>query len=164
MSSIIVLVARDTGANAFRLNRQRKYLTPAFSHATIQELTPIYFDCAYKVSTNTLRPPICTRLNNTLDQSCLEAIIDASDGDDAVIEAQNWYASIFCIPNPIFSSSGAGFRELTSSTNSVSIASDWLASLTSSVLHRFRSPHVPRGNHKSSEQTSPPGSGNYAKW
>ena len=36
----------------FQLNRQRKSLAPAFSHAAIRKLMPIYYDCAYKVSIN----------------------------------------------------------------------------------------------------------------
>ncbi|KIM65582.1 hypothetical protein SCLCIDRAFT_22490 [Scleroderma citrinum Foug A] len=52
--------------------RQRKSLAPAFSRAAIQKLTPIFYDCAYKT------------------KAAWEAIIDASNGDSAIIDVQNW--------------------------------------------------------------------------
>ncbi|KAG6330483.1 hypothetical protein ID866_8607 [Astraeus odoratus] len=52
--------------------RQRKSLTPAFSHAAIRNLTPIYYNCAYKA------------------KAAWEAIIDAGGGSGAVIEVQKW--------------------------------------------------------------------------
>ncbi|KIM65593.1 hypothetical protein SCLCIDRAFT_1157767 [Scleroderma citrinum Foug A] len=56
--------------------RQRKSLTPAFSHAAIRKLTPIYFDCAYKT------------------KAAWESIIDSGDSDSAIIEVQNWMSHI----------------------------------------------------------------------
>ncbi|KAG6332359.1 hypothetical protein ID866_6731 [Astraeus odoratus] len=50
--------------------RQRKSLTPAFSHAAIRNLTSIYYNCAYKAKAG------------------WEAIIDAGNGSGAVIEVQ----------------------------------------------------------------------------
>ncbi|KIM68469.1 hypothetical protein SCLCIDRAFT_1209280 [Scleroderma citrinum Foug A] len=52
--------------------RQRKSSTPAFSHATIRNITPIFYHSAYKA------------------KAAWESLIDASSGDSAIIEVQNW--------------------------------------------------------------------------
>ncbi|KAG6333221.1 hypothetical protein ID866_5866 [Astraeus odoratus] len=56
--------------------RQRKSLTPAFSHAAIRNITPIFFNSAYKA------------------KAAWESLIDASDGRSAIIEVQNWLDTI----------------------------------------------------------------------
>ncbi|KIM68463.1 hypothetical protein SCLCIDRAFT_1209273 [Scleroderma citrinum Foug A] len=52
--------------------RQRKSLTPAFSHAAIRNITPIFYHSAYKA------------------KAAWESLIDASSDDSAIIEVQNW--------------------------------------------------------------------------
>ncbi|KAI6040734.1 cytochrome P450 [Pisolithus marmoratus] len=52
--------------------RQRKYLAPAFSHTAVRNLTPIYYNSAYKA------------------KAAWECILDSVRGDSAIIEVQNW--------------------------------------------------------------------------
>ncbi|KIM68473.1 hypothetical protein SCLCIDRAFT_1209288 [Scleroderma citrinum Foug A] len=52
--------------------RQRKSLTPAFSHAAIRNITPIFYHSAYKA------------------RAAWESLIDASSGESAIIEVQSW--------------------------------------------------------------------------
>ncbi|KAI6154194.1 cytochrome P450 [Pisolithus tinctorius] len=52
--------------------RQRKSLTPAFSHAAIRKLLPVFYNSAHKV------------------KAAWESSIDANDGHSAVIDAQSW--------------------------------------------------------------------------
>ncbi|KAG6328692.1 hypothetical protein ID866_10397 [Astraeus odoratus] len=52
--------------------RQRKSLTPAFSHAAIRNISHVFFNSAYKT------------------KAAWESLIDESDGSSAIIEVQNW--------------------------------------------------------------------------
>lgn len=52
--------------------RQRKTLSPAFSNAAIRNLIHVFFDSAYKVKT------------------AWDAVISASDSDEAIINVQKW--------------------------------------------------------------------------
>ncbi|KAL4068897.1 cytochrome P450 [Scleroderma yunnanense] len=52
--------------------RQRKSLTPAFSNHAIRNLTPIFYNSAYKM------------------KAVWESLIDVNDGDNAIIEVQTW--------------------------------------------------------------------------
>ncbi|OAX33594.1 cytochrome P450 [Rhizopogon vinicolor AM-OR11-026] len=52
--------------------RQRKSLTPAFSHAAIRQLTSVFYDSSYKA------------------KSAWDAAIESSKEGTAVIEVQNW--------------------------------------------------------------------------
>ncbi|KAI6012725.1 cytochrome P450 [Pisolithus orientalis] len=56
--------------------RQRKSLTPAFSHAAICKLLPVFHNSAHKV------------------KAAWESSIDANDSHSAVIDAQNWLDTI----------------------------------------------------------------------
>ncbi|KAG6375286.1 cytochrome P450 [Boletus reticuloceps] len=52
--------------------RQRRSLTPAFSVAAIRQLTSIFYDSAYKA------------------KGAWDTLIESSDGDNALIDVQNW--------------------------------------------------------------------------
>lgn len=52
--------------------RQRKSLAPAFSHTAIRNLTPIYYNSAYKA------------------KAAWERILDSAHDGSAIIEVQNW--------------------------------------------------------------------------
>ncbi|KAI6154195.1 cytochrome P450 [Pisolithus tinctorius] len=52
--------------------RQRRSLSPAFSHVAIRKLLPVFYNSAYKA------------------KAAWETLIDANDGHSAIIEVQNW--------------------------------------------------------------------------
>ncbi|KAL4064491.1 cytochrome P450 [Scleroderma yunnanense] len=56
--------------------RQRKSLTPAFSHAAIRDLIPIFYSSAYKA------------------KDAWESLIDTNRSDSTIIEVQNWLDTI----------------------------------------------------------------------
>ncbi|KAI6012722.1 cytochrome P450 [Pisolithus orientalis] len=56
--------------------RQRKSLSPAFSHAAVRQLLPVFYHSAYRAKT------------------AWESLIDANDGHNTVIDVQNWLDSI----------------------------------------------------------------------
>lgn len=58
--------------------RQRRSLSPAFSHVAIRKLLPVFYNSAYKT------------------KAAWETLIDANDGHSAIIEVQNWMNHISC--------------------------------------------------------------------
>ncbi|KAF9224554.1 cytochrome P450 [Gyrodon lividus] len=56
---------------------QRKSLTPAFSSAAIRNLSPVFYDSAYKA------------------KGAWDALIEAAGNDSAIIEVQSWYVNSY---------------------------------------------------------------------
>ena len=73
-------------------DRQRKAISPAFSNVAIRRLTSIFYDSVYKVGYTCLL--VCRVTTLTFFQLKTNWDNQLASVDSALIDVQNWYASL----------------------------------------------------------------------